>query len=241
LVEGLPVTGYLAKPDAGIIRVEPQFDPPDKNPPTIINSKVIIKVFPDSTEASDRGAQFRARRNLELMNEIVRVSQSEPQIESFVRQGDRTWLFSAWRGLQAVARLRTVRIDFPFLEVYSSVTLNEIPRWFRPSPRNAKVQSAHCTSAPMRRPLLRGGFSYGNCRDLMLVLEHNIARPIRGQHLRADAVFIEDSAHRMHPADVFCCRALKPAYCSRSSTGLPAPSEPIWLLQVCIEPLSQRA
>jgi Uma2 family endonuclease len=114
-------------PDGTIICEEPQFDPRDVHRTTIINPKVVMEVLSDSTEAYDRGAKFSAYRDLESLNEYVLVSQNQPVVESFVRQPEGTWLFSAWRGVEATAALRSVRVDLPLIEIYAGLTFDDVP------------------------------------------------------------------------------------------------------------------
>ncbi len=105
-------------PDGMIVCGEPAFDPLDTRLTTLTNPKVIIEVLSESTEAYDRGNKFSAYRDLPTMEEYVLVSQSVPMIETFHRQADGGWLFAAWQGLEAVARLASVGISVPLAEVY---------------------------------------------------------------------------------------------------------------------------
>ena len=109
-------------PDAMIVCGEAQFDPLDEQQTTILNPQVVIEVLSASTEAYDRGAKFTAYRTLHSMQEYVLVSQHRALVETFFRQGDGNWLFSAWQGRDATAALRSVRIDLPLSDIYTGVS-----------------------------------------------------------------------------------------------------------------------
>lgn len=117
----LAVEDRYVYPDATIVCGEPQFDPLDPNQTTILNPTVVVEVLSDSTEAYDRGAKFTAYRELASMTEYVLVSQDVPQVETYLRQGDGTWSFAAYRGVENVAAFRSVRIELPLKEIYSGL------------------------------------------------------------------------------------------------------------------------
>ncbi len=52
------------------------------------------------------------------------VSQAVPMVETYLRQSDGTWLFSAWQGLEAIALLRTVGVNLPLAEAYRGLTFD---------------------------------------------------------------------------------------------------------------------
>jgi len=108
-------------PDGTIVCGKPQFDPLDEKLTTIINPKVVIETLTDSTEAYDRGAKFSSYRGLDSLEEYLLVSQNEPMAETFTRQPDGTWLFSAYRGLGASVKLQSVRIEIPLSEAYAGL------------------------------------------------------------------------------------------------------------------------
>lgn len=122
----LAVEDRYVYPDASVVCGEPQFDPEDENHTTIINPKLVIEVLSESTEAYDRGAKFTAYRDLKSLEEYVLVSQDQPLVETFVRQAEGFWLFSAAQGQQAVVPLRSVRIEVPLAEIYAGLTFGTV-------------------------------------------------------------------------------------------------------------------
>lgn len=108
-------------PDASVICGPIDYDPADEGRHTATNPKVIVEVLSPSTEAYDRGEKFRRYLKVPSFEEYVLVSQAMPVIETYTRQGDGSWAFRAYEGLDAVARLRSLDIDLPAAEVFAGV------------------------------------------------------------------------------------------------------------------------
>ncbi|HWE03414.1 MAG TPA: hypothetical protein VG326_13495 [Tepidisphaeraceae bacterium] len=79
------------------------------------------KLLAEAEEAHDRGAKFKAYRDLDPLAEYVLISQDKPSIEIFLRQPEGLWLFAAAQGIDAVANLRSLRIDLPLADVYAGI------------------------------------------------------------------------------------------------------------------------
>lgn len=109
-------------PDVTVVCGEPVFDSLDRNQTTVTNPTLIVEVLSESTEAYDRGAKFGIYRDLPSLQEYVLVSATEALVESYLRQGDGTWVLAYAKGVEAVARLRSLGIDVPLAEVYDRIT-----------------------------------------------------------------------------------------------------------------------
>lgn len=114
-------------PDASIVCGEPAIDENDPQATTITNPRVVIEVLSDSTEAYDRGEKFGHYRLLDSLQEYVLVAQTTPSVEVYTRQGDGTWIFTASRGLDASATLRSVGVALPLAEVYAGIDWPQDP------------------------------------------------------------------------------------------------------------------
>lgn len=116
------VTGrHYQYPDALVIEGSPEFDPLAPPTSTLQNPSLVVEVWSDLTEAYDRGKKFDRYREVASLKEYVLVSSNEPRVEVFFRQTDGTWLFAAFTGLDAVARLQSIAVELPFSEVYDRV------------------------------------------------------------------------------------------------------------------------
>ena len=119
-----PSTGLYSYPDASVICGPLEIV--DEHGDMITNPTLIVEVLSDSTEAYDRGRKFAHYRTLPSFAEYVLVSQKEPLVEVFFRQGDGTWQLTPVRGREAVVRLQSLGIELRLAEVYDRVEFPEI-------------------------------------------------------------------------------------------------------------------
>lgn len=117
----IPRTVLYTYPDVSIICGQPEFDPNDPSGETVTNPRVIVEVLSESTEAYDRGEKFGRYLQLDSLEEYVLVTQTAPRIETFWRQAEGTWLFTAFSGLEAAAKLRCLGIELPLADVYAGI------------------------------------------------------------------------------------------------------------------------
>lgn len=85
----IEASNRAAYPDVSIVCGKLERSPLD--PEAIANPVVIVEVLSDTTEAYDRGEKFRHYRRISSLHEYVLVSQGEPFVEVWRRDGD------AWR------------------------------------------------------------------------------------------------------------------------------------------------
>jgi Uma2 family endonuclease len=109
-------------PDITVVCGEPQFDPADKKQSTITNPTLVVEVVSESTEAYDRGDKFSRYRECVSLKQYVLISTTRPEVETYLRRDDGTWVFSAFSGLDAVVTLSAIGVDLPLSEVYDGVT-----------------------------------------------------------------------------------------------------------------------
>ncbi len=92
----------------------------------VTNPTLIVEVLSDSTEAYDRGRKFAHYRMLPSFAEYVLISQKEPLVEVFFRQGDGTWQLTPVRGRDATVRLQSLGVELQLVEIYDRVEFPEI-------------------------------------------------------------------------------------------------------------------
>lgn len=98
----------------------PEFVPGTED--TVLNLTVLVEVLSDSTEAYDRGKKFEHYRQIQTLREYLLVSQKEPRIEQFIRQGDNRWLLNKAAGLEAMLEVPSLKIRLALAEVFAQVT-----------------------------------------------------------------------------------------------------------------------
>jgi Uma2 family endonuclease len=124
LLVGVPGTPYSHYPDAAIVCGPLQFDPRDPGQNTIVNPRVVFEVLSPSTAASDRGDKFDRYRTLESFNEYVLVFQNKPEIQTFFKHPDGTWLMRVAHGVKAKIKLQSVGITLDAAEIYRGVAFD---------------------------------------------------------------------------------------------------------------------
>ena len=116
-------TGLYTYPDVVVVCGEPQLE--DQHFDTLLNPRVIIEVWSESTEKYDRGDKFAHYRALESVTDYLLVAQHQPCIEHFHRQADGSWRYSAVQGLEAEIDIATIGGGLRLEEVYERVVFPE--------------------------------------------------------------------------------------------------------------------
>ena len=105
-------------PDIAVVCGTPQFE--DAYVDTLVNPTVLIEVLSPSTEAYDRGGKFARYRKIATLREYLLVTQDQPSIERYARQGD-VWILTEALGLEASVPLESIDCVLSLREVYDKV------------------------------------------------------------------------------------------------------------------------
>lgn len=114
--------GLYTYPDVIAICGEPSFADDQKD--TLLNPTLVAEVLSTSTEAYDRGFKSSQYRMIPSLQEYALVSQVEPRVEVFRRQGLGNWLLSEYAGLDAVCGLESLGCQIPLADIYEKVTFS---------------------------------------------------------------------------------------------------------------------
>jgi Uma2 family endonuclease len=115
----LPGSNKFFYPDVVVVCGELQYH--DERKDIISNPDLVVEVLSPSTEASDRGAKFKAYQTIESLKEYVLVSQDKPLVEQFVRNGDGKWTYMAAEGLESSLALPSIECTLSLSAVYKRV------------------------------------------------------------------------------------------------------------------------
>ena len=121
----IEATSNYVYPDLSIVCGERQFE--DDRHDTLLNPRAIVEVLSPSTERYDRGGEFRNYQLITSLEEYVLVSQDEPRVEKFLRQGDVGWLMTVASGLAVSIRLESVGCELSLADIYEDVTFGPLP------------------------------------------------------------------------------------------------------------------
>jgi len=118
-------TGNYTYPDLSIVCGELQLE--DDRKDTLTNPRLLVEVLSPSTERHDRVWKFRNYQLIQSLEEYVLVSQDEPRIERFLRQGEIGWLMTDVTGLGHSVRFESVNCQLALAEIYESVEFDSSP------------------------------------------------------------------------------------------------------------------
>ena len=107
-----------AYPDLVVACGQPQFI--DGQLDTLTNPIVIIEVLSPTTAVDDRSWKFAHYRRLGTLTDYVMLSQFQPFVEHYTRQGDQ-WVLTELIRLEAVLHLPSLGCDLPLTAVYERV------------------------------------------------------------------------------------------------------------------------
>lgn len=88
-------------PDIAVVCGTPEFEDAQKD--TLLNPTLLIEVLSPSTEAYDHGGKFAHYRKIASLREYLLVTQDQPGIERYLRQGE-VWTLSERRGWTRACR-----------------------------------------------------------------------------------------------------------------------------------------
>lgn len=118
-------------PDVSIVCGQREFDPIDVRRQTILNPTLIVEVLSPGTEAFDRGGKWARYEQIPSLKQYVIVSQETPSAETYLRQTEGIWHYSAARGIKASLQLDSIGVALDLSEVYAGVEFP--PRAERPA------------------------------------------------------------------------------------------------------------
>lgn len=105
-------------PDIAVVCGTPQFE--DAHVDTLLNPTLLIEVLSPSTEAYDRGGKFAHYRKIASLCEYLLVTQDQPSIERYLRQGE-VWILSEAVDIGASVSLESIGCTLSLREVYDKV------------------------------------------------------------------------------------------------------------------------
>jgi Uma2 family endonuclease len=88
-------TGLATYPDVTVICGAIEVDDEDPRRHTALNPTLVIEVLSRSTATYDRGEKFEHYKRIPSLAQCVLVSQDEPRIEGWTRNGD-TWSLTSY-------------------------------------------------------------------------------------------------------------------------------------------------
>ena len=110
-------------PDVTALCGEAKFTDSGKQPPSLLNPRVVFEVLSPSTEGFDRGIKFERYRRLETLSDYVLVSADRMRVEHHYLRDDGKWDLDDLSTPGEALRLVSVGCEVPLAEIYERVTL----------------------------------------------------------------------------------------------------------------------
>ena len=88
---------------------------------TLLNPIVIFEILSHSTEARDRGEKFQHYQFIDSLIEYILIAQNTIRVEQYVRQSDRTWMYSQYQNLQDVVKPESINCELSLKDIYVKV------------------------------------------------------------------------------------------------------------------------
>ena len=115
----IPANGLSTYPDIAVVCGELELDDIDTD--AITNPVAIFEVLSKSTERYDRGKKFDLYRELQSLQEYVLVSQTEAQVERFVRKDNGDWLLTVLKGPEAILKFTSFDVSLTLADIYEDI------------------------------------------------------------------------------------------------------------------------
>lgn len=115
----IPERRIYTYPDVMVVQGDLQFQ--DERKDTIINPIFIAEVLSKSTRFYDQTEKFKAYRTISTFQEYVLIDQYMMQVEQYVKQEARQWLFTEYVGAESVLQLSTVPFEIQLADIYDKV------------------------------------------------------------------------------------------------------------------------
>jgi Uma2 family endonuclease len=112
-------------PDVTALCGEAKFSDSGKQPPSLLNPRVVFEVLSPSTEGFDRGIKFERYRRLETLSDYVLVNADAMRVEHHYLRDDGKWDLDDLTTPEQVLRLASVGCEVPLVEIYERVVFPE--------------------------------------------------------------------------------------------------------------------
>ena len=119
-------SGLYTYPDVVVTCGEELFS--DENRDVLLNPFVIIEVLSDSTEAYDRGEKFEHYQQVDSLLEYLLVAQHSYRVEQYVKQNNKSWLYSELHELQDIIKMGSIECHLTVKDIYDKVDLEQHPK-----------------------------------------------------------------------------------------------------------------
>jgi len=111
----------ICYPDVVVVSGEPTFA--DSNADILMNPTVIMEVFSDVTNPTEKSRKLEAYLAVESIRECLQIRADEMRVEHFSKQNPKQWIYRIYNERDDVISLDSLNIKVSVAEVYSQTKL----------------------------------------------------------------------------------------------------------------------
>ena len=110
---------YICYPDVVVVNGEPSFS--DQNFDLLLNPTVIVEIFSNQTNSSDKTNKLESYLAMETIKEFVLLKEEEMRVEHYARQNAKQWIYRIYNERDDVISLESINCKVSVSEVYAQV------------------------------------------------------------------------------------------------------------------------
>jgi Uma2 family endonuclease len=108
-----------AYPDHTVVCGPPELHPENRH--TVVNPRIVFEVLSPETEDYDRGRKSTLYRRIDSLQTVVLIAQDRPEVETYERQPDGSWVWRIYSGAEQVVPLPAVAATLPLADLYAGI------------------------------------------------------------------------------------------------------------------------
>jgi Uma2 family endonuclease len=110
---------YICYPDIVVVNGEPSFA--DQNADLLLNPTVIVEIFSNQTNSSDKTNKLESYLAMDSIKEFVLLKEEEMRVEHYARQNAKQWIYRIYNERDDVISLESINCKVSVSEVYAQV------------------------------------------------------------------------------------------------------------------------
>ena len=110
---------FVCYPDVIVVNGEPAFA--DQNFDLLLNPTVIVEIFSNQTNSSDKTGKLESYLAMESVREVVLLKEEEMRVEHYARQNAKQWIYRIYNERDDVISLESINCKVSVSEVYAQV------------------------------------------------------------------------------------------------------------------------
>ena len=110
---------YICYPDVVVVNGEPSFA--DQNADLLLNPTVIVEIFSNQTNSSDKTNKLESYLAMDSIKEFVLLKEEEMRVEHYARQNAKQWIYRIYNERDDVISLESINCKVSLAEIYAQV------------------------------------------------------------------------------------------------------------------------